>query len=120
MAIALEKKFRRKNPRVSGLNANITGLLSDNFKGEFQPFLVWDCSEAGLGIWTPNLVKIGEEVSMTIGTPFILQLKGKVTWSTRAEGGDGYRAGIDLGMDQEDKLSCIFAYFVNPDPELES
>ncbi len=102
----------RIEPRAVVLPKAIKGIITfhdANNEAEQQPFIVYDVSKKGIGIWTSFNIPIGIEIDITISYPYVLQLKGETRWISE-NGTDGYRCGILITHNQA-KLEALFDSF---------
>jgi len=106
------KKFKanRDTVRVPVVSEEINGILTRSHPDAQHPFLVWDVSSTGVGLWSPEPLKNGETVSLTIGQPFPLVLTGVVVWTTDNQEGHGFRCGIHVSNGQK-KLESLYERF---------
>lgn len=86
----------RKSIRAPVVPTQIKGLLTREGSNEAQlPFLVWDVSESGIGLWCSDELHNGDRVKVTVGQPYLLVIEGEVRWVEKGEDG-GYRCGVDV------------------------
>jgi hypothetical protein len=87
---------RREHFRAIAANNEIRGLLTRQQNHTHQPFLVWDVSETGLGIWSAEKLGVGDEIRVTIAAPFLLVMDCEVRWCTPRSDGTGFHIGVKV------------------------
>lgn len=102
--------FRRKNDREQQrfqvVPVEIRGLLTD-VKGEGQqPFLVWDISSSGIGIWVAEKLTQGERIVLTFGQPYVLVVQCEVMWVDPHEN-HGFRCGLHVLEGEKEFVTLI-------------
>lgn len=76
--------------------SQIRGLYTLVESGEQGPFLIWDVSENGLGLWTGVELKLQDKLRLTMTSPHSSVVEGLVCWTTPSPDGNGYRCGVEL------------------------
>ncbi len=92
MGFLFRSKTDRVEHRVQVVPAEIRGLISHG--SAQQPFLIWDVSESGVGVWISNEIKKGEKVVITIGQPYLVVVNCEVIWAESLGQGQGHRCGL--------------------------
>jgi hypothetical protein len=107
----MEERFKREHSRAQVVPSEISGMLTivTDDQTEQIPFLVWDVSPAGIGVLAMDELTVGSEITLTIGHPYVMVLKTKVTWCVN-QGGDGFRCGLKA-VDNQNKLNAIYDEF---------
>lgn len=95
-AVATKKSFERAEPRTQVLPIEIKGLLTVVDRNLQVPFLVWDVSECGVGVWTSQTLSEGTSVVVTIGHPYLAVVECRVVWCQEEESQHGYRMGLEV------------------------
>jgi hypothetical protein len=96
-----EMKARRGYVRREVVPLEVKGLL-DGEGGVHQPFLIWDLSEEGVGIWVPEKLAVGLSIRMNVAVPRRCQLRATVSWcDENRESMGGWRCGVKVteGLD---------------------
>ena len=88
------RKIERSSGRMQVVPQEIRGLMTIQGTESQQPFLIWDVSETGIGIWTSEEVTPEQVVILTIGQPHLLVVEGQIIWSERQGEDQGFRCGI--------------------------
>lgn len=88
------RKTRRKTNRAQVSQLQVKGVLTRNTSRAHAPFIVWDISENGLGIWLPLELTIGEEVTLCLAKPKPVTVKGRIMWCQMRPGKLGFHAGV--------------------------
>ncbi len=89
-------KANRKSIRAPVVPKEINGLLTRQKEGRQAPFLIWDVSEFGLGLWSAERLEQGEVVKVTVGEPFPLIIDCKVKWCASEAEHEGFRCGLEV------------------------
>lgn len=128
MSQAFKSQHNRMEPRAVILPKEIRGQIS--YAGEDgntiqQPFIIFDVSKKGVGIWAFEAIPTGVNAQISISYPYILNFIGETRWCTQS-GEEGFRCGI-LATTQQAKLESLFDSFckmaekiVNPLPKQDS
>ena len=102
----------REKDRTLIVSEEIRGLITDPESKDQIPFLIWDVSLFGIGVWTSLPLTPGKQIILTVGQPFLLVVKPHVVWCEKQQGDHlrGYRCG--LGLQASDKVvgSLIHAF----------
>ena len=101
------RKTRRKGVRTEVGIHEVKGVLTRATDRAHAPFLIWDISEDGVGIWLPLELKQGEEITLNLGKPKPMVIKGHVMWCQMRPGKLGYHVGV---MVDEGKNRLISVY----------
>lgn len=91
-----KKKSARMEDRAQIIPGEIRGLITHPEKSDQYPFLIWDVSETGIGIWTPNELDLNREIVLTVGQPYLLVLNCEVSWCEKTKDNQGYRCGLKV------------------------
>lgn len=92
MGFSFRAKIDRIEHRVQVVPAEIRGLISQGSKQ--QPFLIWDVSESGVGVWVSEAIPKDEKVVITIGQPYLVVVNCEVIWAESLGPGQGHRCGL--------------------------
>lgn len=87
------RKFNRAKGRGSAVVIRDTDMMRNGIRGELE-----DISHAGLSLYLPACLKIGEHVSIELENPIqrtAVQTRACVKWIQEADG-DAYRIGCSL------------------------
>ena len=107
--VLAESRSRRRATRVSVVPEELLGIIVRKSTMDSVPFLMWDISSGGVGIWVAAELEEGEEITITLGKPYLLSIEGKVSWSTKTERQDCFRVGICVeGKEEQDKLTTLY------------
>lgn len=103
-------KANRKSVRASVIPEKVQGLITILRSGEQTPFLLWDISETGLGIWTANPFASHAAIRLTFGQPYPLIMDAIVQWCHPDDEGKGFRSGLETETSHEifTKLYQVF------------
>ena len=82
--------------RIQVLNQRIQGLVTRKGDVNQQPFLIWDVSESGIGIWTAQQLAAGDGVTLTVGKPYLLVVGCEVNWCESNPESGGFRSGLKV------------------------
>ncbi|MGE0173697.1 MAG: PilZ domain-containing protein [Oligoflexales bacterium] len=102
-------KADRSETRVQVVPTEIRGIITGT--GVQQPFLVWDVSERGIGIWASEGLVEGSEIVLTIGQPYLLVINCIVKWCESQSDGRGYRCGLK-SIDKEKSFETLLEAFL--------
>jgi hypothetical protein len=86
------RKFNRNKGRGSAIVIRDTDMMRNGIRGELE-----DISHAGLSLYLPSSLRIGEHVSIELENPIqrtAVQTRACVKWIQDADG--GYRIGCSL------------------------
>lgn len=118
------KKNNRLHLRALKQFAEIRGMLTNRNStnpDKQRPFVIWDVSEEGVGIWSDTEVPLNASVILTIGQPYLLVLNAKVQWCEKQGDSHGFRIGLSFELSQKQihqSLSRAFKKISKPkDPE---
>jgi len=103
-------KANRDTIRVPVATEEISGIMTRPETETQIPFLVWDVSSTGLGLWCSERLDNQETISLTIGQPFPLILSAIVVWTAGNREGQGFRCGIHI-IDGQKKLESLYEHF---------
>lgn len=101
------RKTRRKSVRNEIGTHQVKGVLTRNGDHAHAPFLIWDVSDEGVGIWLPLELKEGESITLNLGKPKPITMSGRVMWCQMRPGKLGYHAGV---MVEEGRNRLISVY----------
>ena len=94
------KKFNiaanRDSIRTPVVPTQIKGLLTRAGSTEQLPFLIWDVSKSGIGLWSSGRLEAGESIKVTVGQPHLLMLDCEVRWCEEKADGEGFRCGLSV------------------------
>lgn len=96
MAHHERKKMDRNNQRAQVIPREVRGLLQVKETSGNGPFLLWDISETGFGIWSATQLTSNQTVKLLIAVPFKLTVECTVMWVEKDAQDEGYRAGLKL------------------------
>lgn len=107
----LRSKADRIEARSQVIPKEVRGIITRKKESGFNlPFLVWDISEQGLGLWTVNSLQDGEAVVITVGQPYLAVMTGIVVWCEEMTGRQGFRCGIEI-TDNREALAAMAKTF---------
>ncbi len=86
--------FTRDSLREEILPLEVRGIIGSQISNHETAILVWDVSENGIGIWSPEPVKEGALLDLELTTPYSGKFKGKVAWVE--DFSNGYRFGLEI------------------------
>ena len=98
---------------ASDKNREIRGLMTLKNKGEQVPFLIWDISSKGLGLWSHLPVNESQLVTLTFSQPYLIVIKAKVAWCENQGKKHGYRIGLNVEVEDRQKLAGISSKISN-------
>ena len=98
--------LRRAEPRSEVVTHEVRGLASRNQGREQGPFILWDISDTGLRLWTPQKLKTGEVLKLTIAKPFVVMVMADVRWCKPVADGTGYAVGVRV-LDNLARLEAL-------------
>ena len=93
--------FNRKSVRAQVVPTEIRGIATVTSSGEHLPFLVWDVSADGMGLWVSQPLKVGDKVRIAVGQPYLVVLEGEIVWSDENAEANGYRCGVKVVASKE-------------------
>ena len=96
--------------RAQVVPSEIRGIATLPESGDHVPFLVWDVSPTGLGLWMTQKVEIGAAVKVVVGQPYLLVLIGTVVWCDDVAEANGYRCGLQIDG-KKDSLTALYENF---------
>jgi hypothetical protein len=100
----------RRSIRAPVVPNHVQGLITREPTNAQVPFLLWDVSAEGLGVWCVAELKKGETLRITIAAPVALTLKAIVSWVSQSGVQDGYRCGLEV-IEGSERLAQIYDYF---------
>ena len=103
-------KTDRAEKRIQVVPTEVRGIITHGT--DQQPFLIWDLSKKGIGIWVSDKIKESEPVVLTIGQPYLIIVKCKVKWSEALGDNKGYRIGLKC-VDTEKTFETLCAAFTS-------
>ena len=98
--------------RIQVLNQRIQGLVTRKGDDNQQPFLIWDVSEGGIGIWTAEKLAPADGVTLTVGKPYLLVVSCEVNWCEPNPESGGFRSGLKVVNTDTKVLSSLYHAFV--------
>lgn len=99
------RKTRRRAVRTEVAHHQVKGILTRGYNRAHAPFIIWDLSEEGIGIWLPLELQMDEAVTLSIGKPKPVTVKGRVAWCQMRPGRLGFHAGVLVEEGQNRLLS---------------
>ena len=108
-------EFTRESLREDVLPIEVRGVISNRSTNESVGILVWDVSEQGIGIWSPEPVKEGDLINLELTTPFSGQFIGSIAWVE--EYSSGYRFGVKV-LEGQTELFILYSKFQTARAEL--
>ncbi|NDE15058.1 PilZ domain-containing protein [bacterium] len=105
------RKTRRKSVRTEVSSHEVKGVLTRGKDRAHAPFLIWDISEDGIGIWLPLELNEGEDIVLNLGKPKPMTAKGRVMWCNMRPGKLGYHAGI-LVEEGKNRLLSVYRHLL--------
>lgn len=96
--------LRRADLRTEVAGFEIRGIATRGGDGTHGPFMVWDISDHGIGVWMAAGAKRGDVLKLTIAKPFLVVLTCDVRWCRAASEG-----GFQIGLNVIDNLSRLEA-----------
>jgi len=109
MSASKKSTANRDSIRAQVVPSEVRGLLMVEGLDQRLPFLIWDVSEHGLGIWCSTKVDALTNVKITVPKPFGITLDCRVKWCEEHANG-GFRLGLKLNKDHE-KLIELYKQF---------
>ena len=106
-------KSDRVDARAQVIPKEIRGLMTKKSEGAHKPFLIWDVSTTGLGLWVSEPLTVGEAVVLTIGQPFLSVMSGTVVWCEEMGSDQGFRCGVEI-VDDIQPLNNLITAFMPP------
>lgn len=100
----------RAHIRAQIVPSEIRGILTLTATSDHMPFLVWDVSPTGLGLWTTGPLAVGETVKIVVGQPYLLILNATVMWCDHEPSAQGFRCGVQVAGKQE-SLTSLYEKF---------
>lgn len=89
----------------------VRGVITASRSNLQKPFLLWDVSDAGIGIWTDWEFHRNTNVVVTISQPHLLLLKAKVIWSEKQGGSHGFRVGLKIDPSAKNTHASLKSIF---------
>lgn len=102
----------RKSLRAPVLPDEIKGLLTRAENSQQAPFLIWDVSRHGLGLWSSEALRPGEKVKVTVAQPYLLIIDCEVKWCDKKPENNGYRCGL-RSLKESKQLQSLYDKFRN-------
>lgn len=100
-----DNRFERQFPRHDLLTEEINGLITAH--DQHIPFIIWDISDDGLGLWVSSTLQPGTELNITIGKPYLVELGGHVKWCEQQKSVPGYRCGVIILPEFKDRIAPL-------------
>ena len=108
-----EQKSRSEiEERIQVLNQRIQGLVTRKGDVHQQPFLVWDVSESGIGVWTAEKLTPAEAVTLTVGKPYLLVVSCEVNWCESNPESGGFRSGLKVVNTDTKVYGSLYKAFI--------
>lgn len=104
-------RWQRQNFRKQVVPEEIRGLITDHSRKTHYPFLIWDVSEDGIGLWVSSILESGDDITLTIGQPYLMVLRCKVKWCEQQNSVPGYRCGLEIADDNKKILNSLISNF---------
>ncbi len=99
--------LRRSDLRTEIASIELRGIATRSADSVHGPFMIWDISDRGLRIWTPERIQRGEVIKLTVAKPFIVVLNCDVRWCKAvADGGIGFQIGLRV-LDNLQRLESL-------------
>ena len=89
-----DNSFTRESLRGDVLPLEVRGVVKTEAGSSFIAILVWDVSEKGIGIWSPEKIPESSVIELELTTPYSGKFQGTVAWSE--EHSNGFRLGIEV------------------------
>lgn len=102
-----ENRFERQYTRHDLLTEEISGLITDSELGKHIPFIIWDISKDGIGLWTSSIIEPGTKLTLTIGKPYLVDLSCRVKWCEQQKSVPGYRCGVVIMPGQKELIAPL-------------
>lgn len=96
-----DNRFERQYTRHDLLTQEINGLITDPDQGRHIPFIIWDISHDGLGLWVSSIIEPGATFTVTIGKPYLVDVICRVKWCEQQKSVPGYRCGLSIMPGQQ-------------------
>lgn len=87
------ERTRRTGKRTLIVPHIVQGIITRE-EGSHAPFVVWDVSPDGVGIWSLWRLAPGEIVKLAFSQPHVAVLSCEVVWCESPRQEDGYRCGL--------------------------
>jgi len=96
---------RRRKPRTATTIKEITGLLMDESENSRQPFVLFDVSDNGFGLWTSEKLDSSGTIKVTLGKEYGgVVLNCDVVWSEKDDSKSGYLSGLEVRQEVPSNL----------------
>lgn len=93
--------LNRRSIRAQVLPTEIRGIVTAIGSGEHLPFLVWDVSHEGIGLWLSQPLTVGDKVRIAVGQPYLVVLDATVIWCDDKAQSQGFRCGFSVTQSRE-------------------
>ena len=101
-----QRQARRSSIRAEVAGHEIKGIISLPEGNERVPFILWDISDDGLGLWVANEIAMGSMVSLLLSKPTPAKIQAEVVWCRPSKGKPGFDCGLRVN-ENSDKLTEI-------------
>ena len=101
-------QFRRQDVRSKIAEHTIKGIAAKQDK--HFPFLIWDISDKGLGIWSTEELQNQDRITLQIASPMALSVECEVRWCKKLEDPAGYHIGVQV-VGEPAKLETLHGLF---------
>ena len=102
---------RAKERAKSNDSQEIRGMFTNVQSNKQRPFLLWDVSENGIGIWSDTELTKNAQLVLTIGQPFLMVLETTVRWCEKQGDHHGFRVGLSFKTEQKKVLKSLSTAF---------
>lgn len=89
-----QRQARRSSIRADVAGQEIKGVIDRQDHAMRVPFILWDVSEDGLGIWSAADFAAGSLVKMIFPKPFGLVIAAEIVWCRPSDGKPGFDCGL--------------------------
>lgn len=96
-----QRQARRASIRAEVAGHEIKGLLLLPGTQLRIPFILWDISDEGLGLWVASEIAAGNFVSLMLSKPTPCTVKGEVVWCRPSQGKPGFDCGLRVNAEKE-------------------
>jgi len=102
-----QRQARRASIRAEVAGHEIKGLLLLPGTQLRVPFILWDISDEGLGLWVASEVATGNHVNLILSKPTSCNVKGEVVWCRPSQGKPGFDCGMRVN-DEKELLASLY------------
>lgn len=100
-----DKPLRRSDTRSEVAALTIRGLVQCPGMPN-TPCMLWDISDNGLRLWSPDKLPPGSRITVTVAKPFVLTMTAEVRWCRSLQNTDGFYAGVRV-LDHSNRLEAL-------------